>query len=256
MSRFHIIIPARYDSTRLPGKPLIMIAGRPMIQWVYQRAQQAGAVSVTVATDDQRIAEACRNFGASVFLTATDHASGTDRIAECARELGLGKNELVVNLQGDEPLTPAAALHCVASALEQHDQAQITTLCAPIEQAEELHSPHTVKVVLDSNGFALYFSRAPIPWHRSGFATDASSLPTDVSYYRHIGIYGYRMAYLQQLTQLPRCDAEQAESLEQLRALHQGGRIQVTVFTDAIPPGVDTEQDLARVRCLLEASAQ
>ena len=256
MSGFHIIIPARYNSTRLPGKALISIAGQPMIQWVYERAQQAGAESVTVATDDQRIVDVCQSLGASVVLTSPDHASGTDRIAECARGLGLDEDALVVNLQGDEPLTPPAALSCVASALEQHSEAQITTLCAPIEHAEDLHSPHTVKVVLDNNGFALYFSRAPIPWHRSGFATAAGSLPTDTCYYRHIGIYAYRMRYLQALTQLPICKSEQAEHLEQLRALHNGGRIHVSVFADEISPGVDTDQDLERVRCLLEGSAE
>ena len=254
MSDFHIIIPARYDSTRLPGKALVDIAGQPMIQWVYESARKAGAESITVATDDQRIVDACRAFGAAAVLTGSDHASGTDRIAECARRLGLVDDAVVVNLQGDEPLTPPEALDCVAVALAGCDGAQVATLCAPITCAEELHNPHVVKVVFDHDGYALYFSRAAIPWHRESFAIAPHSLPIDTSYYRHIGIYAYRMSYLQALTQLPLCKSEQAESLEQLRALHYGGKIHLSVFADEIPPGVDTDQDLERVRYLLEGA--
>jgi 3-deoxy-manno-octulosonate cytidylyltransferase (CMP-KDO synthetase) len=255
LSGFHIIIPARYGSVRLPGKALINIAGRPMIQWVYQCALETDADSVTVATDDQRIVDACQAFNAPAMLTSTEHESGTDRIAECARRLELPADALIVNLQGDEPLTPPTALSTVAVALAEREDAQVTTLCAPISQLDELHSPDSVKVVFDHAGYALYFSRAPVPWHREEFSSTTQKLPSETDYYRHIGIYAYRMDYLQALTRLPVCQSERAERLEQLRVLHNGGKIHVSVFRDEIQAGVDNEADLKRVQKQLESMA-
>ncbi len=250
MSRFQVIIPARYSSTRLPGKVLLPIAGRPLVEHVHRVALASGAAAVHIATDDERVRAACEKFGARVLMTATDHATGTDRLAECVQALALAPETIVVNLQGDEPLTPPAALARVAAALERDDLASIATLCTPIRTAQELHSPNAVKVVFDRGGYAQYFSRAPIPFDRDAFARAPTGLP-DGPYYRHLGLYAYRAGYLTKLAALPPAPAETAEKLEQLRALHDGARIHVGVMADNIPAGVDTDADIARVERLL-----
>jgi 3-deoxy-manno-octulosonate cytidylyltransferase (CMP-KDO synthetase) len=240
---FIVVIPARYASTRLPGKPLADIAGRPMIEWVYRQACASGAGEVIVATDDERIAAACRGFGAAVELTATEHPSGTDRIAELARRFAWPDSQIVVNVQGDEPLLPPAAIAQTARLLAEHPDAAVATLMTPLASNEEFHDPNFAKVVTDRDGWALYFSRAPIPWHRDGGAVRAQ---------RHIGLYAYRAASLRQITAAPACPLEEAERLEQLRVLWLGLRIIVAESVAPASPHVDTEQDLRKIRALLE----
>lgn len=245
--RFKVAIPARYASTRLPGKPLRNIAGRPMIQHVYERALESGAEEVVIATDDARIVEAAARFGARALMTSPEHQSGTDRLAEVAQILEWSADAIVVNLQGDEPLMPPALIRQVAADLAQYREAGIATLCSRIESAAELFDPNVVKVVLDARGFALYFSRAPIPWDRDAFARGTSELPTGAQYFRHIGLYAYRVRFLQEYQSFPACVLERTEMLEQLRALWQGVRIHVTEAVEPTGIGVDTEADLARV---------
>ena len=240
---FIVVIPARYASTRLPGKPLADIAGRPMIEWVYRQARASGASEVIVATDDERIAAACRGFGAAVELTATEHPSGTDRIAELARRFAWPDSQIVVNVQGDEPLLPPAAIAQTARLLAAHPDAAVATLMTPLASNEELHDPNFAKVVTDRDGWALYFSRAPIPWPRDGGAVRAR---------RHVGLYAYRAASLRQIAAAPACPLEEAERLEQLRALWLGLRIIVAESVAPPSPHVDTEQDLRKIRELLE----
>ncbi len=245
---FHVVIPARFSSTRLPGKPLLPIAGQPMIQHVWQRAMESGASSVCVATDDQRIAEAVAEFGGQVVMTHPDHESGSERLAEACAQLGLVGDEVVVNLQGDEPLMPPALLSQVAQALEAAEGADMATLCTRIHTAAELFDPHVVKVVMDANGRALYFSRAAIPWDRDAFAINTEQLPADAVHFRHLGLYAYRAGFLKRYLSMAACALERTESLEQLRVLWHGGVIQVAE-ADSIPGhGVDTAEDLARVR--------
>jgi 3-deoxy-manno-octulosonate cytidylyltransferase (CMP-KDO synthetase) len=235
---FTVVVPARFASTRFPGKPLADIGGKPMVVCVCERAAASGASAVHVATDDERIANTVREHGYSAIMTRADHASGTDRIAEAAEKLGLGSEEIVVNVQGDEPLIPPALIAAVAGAFRQHRQASVTTACHAIHDAETLANPNVVKVVMDARGYALYFSRSPIPYARAG--TPAC--------YRHAGIYGYRARFLKQYSGLPPAPLEQAEALEQLRVLWHGFRIAVAVSESDIPPGVDTPQDLEAVR--------
>lgn len=252
--RFKVAIPARYASTRLPGKPLQKIAGLPMIQHVHARAVASGAEEVVIATDDERIVAAALSFGAQVRMTSKDHQSGTDRLAELARIMGWSGDAIVVNLQGDEPLMPPALIRQVAVDLAAHSTAGIATLCSRIESAAELFDPNIVKVVRDAHGFALYFSRAPIPWDRDGFARNIAELPAGSEHFRHIGLYAYRVHFLQQYQDLPSCTLERAEMLEQLRALWNGIRIHVTEAIDAPGVGVDTEADLLRAEKALQAS--
>ncbi len=258
--RFRVAIPARYASTRLPGKPLRWLAGRPLLQHVYQRALASGALEVVIATDDPRIGAAAEGFGAAVCMTATEHPSGTDRLAEVADRRGWPDDDIIVNLQGDEPQMPAALVRQVAAALEARPEAGIATACARIWRLEEVFNPNVVKVVRDARNDASYFSRAPIPWHRETFATGvdgSAGLPDDGAvYYRHIGIYAYRVAVLRRYPRLAPAPAERAESLEQLRALWHGIRIHVVEATEAPPPGIDTEADLARVAAEFERSDQ
>ncbi|MCL4315917.1 MAG: 3-deoxy-manno-octulosonate cytidylyltransferase [Gammaproteobacteria bacterium] len=249
--RFKVIIPARYASTRLPGKPLRELAGKSMLQHVFERACASGAEQVIIATDDERIRAAAHAFGAQVCMTSEAHASGTDRLAEAAQQLGLADDEIVVNLQGDEPLMPSALIRQAAETLAAHPDASAATICAPIKSAEELFDVHVAKVVMDSRSNALYFSRAPIPWQRAAFAQNRRDLPPDAEYYRHIGLYAYRVGFLQQFVTWPPCALEQAESLEQLRVLWNGHKIQVALACAAPGPGVDTEQDLTRAHELL-----
>ncbi|RDS83805.1 3-deoxy-manno-octulosonate cytidylyltransferase [Dyella monticola] len=243
--QFIVAIPARYGSTRLPGKPLRTIAGVPMVVRVAQRARQAGASQVVVATDDERIADALAGQDVDVCMTRGDHASGSDRLAECAAYYGWGDDSIVVNLQGDEPFAPAAGIQEVAYALAR-DNAPVATLATPITDAHELFDPNVVKLVRTAQGRALYFSRAPLPWARDAFATHRDALPADLPFLRHIGIYAYRAGFLQQYTQLPRTLLEQAESLEQLRVLEHGYAIAVRLTPEPFPPGIDTEADLQR----------
>lgn len=254
MSRpdFIVAIPARYGSTRLPAKPLRAIAGVPMVVRVAQRALLAGASQVVVAVDDARIAEALAGQGVDICMTRTDHASGSDRLAECAAHYGWADDAIVVNLQGDEPFAPAAGIREVALALAE-DDAPMATLATPISDAHELFDPNVVKLVRDARGRALYFSRAPLPWARDAFAASRDALPADVPFLRHIGIYAYRARFLRQYTGLSRTPLEQAESLEQLRVLEHGHAIAVRLTPEPFPPGIDTEADLARAEQWLAA---
>ncbi|MGA7802570.1 MAG: 3-deoxy-manno-octulosonate cytidylyltransferase [Gammaproteobacteria bacterium] len=252
-ARFNIVIPARYGSSRLPGKPLRLLAGRPMIEHVHRRAVESGAREVIVATDDVRIEAAVRDFGGTVCMTAADHPSGTDRLAEVVRQLQWADDTVVVNLQGDEPLMPPALIEQVAGDLAGQGQAGMATVCAPITTTAELFDPHVVKVVADGAGFALYFSRAPIPWDRDAFAVTNEELPAGLEHFRHIGLYAYRAAFLKHYSELQPCPMERAEALEQLRALWHGVRIHVVRAVAHPGAGVDTEQDIARVEQLLSA---
>jgi 3-deoxy-manno-octulosonate cytidylyltransferase (CMP-KDO synthetase) len=239
--RFNVFIPARYASTRFPGKPLADLAGKPMVVRVCERAAASGAASVHVATDDERIAEAVRANGYSALLTKGTHPSGTDRIAEAARLAGLADDDIVVNLQGDEPLMDPALIAEVAAALHGDREASIATACHPIHDAAEIDNPNVVKVVMDAKGRALYFSRSRIPCPR-----DAGG-----AWYRHAGLYAYRVAFVERFAALAPAPLEKAEALEQLRALWHGYRIAVVVAAREIPPGVDTPQDLEAVRRML-----
>ncbi len=243
---FHIIIPARYESTRLPGKPLLDIAGKPMIQHVYQRAIEAGAVSVAVATDNLQVEEAVRGFGGNACLTSDRHVSGTDRLAEAAQIIGLSDNDLVVNLQGDEPLMPASLISDVAQTLQDDKKAVMATASILINDPTQISDPNVVKVVADSVGHALYFSRSAIPFLRD------VNRDYEHKIFRHIGLYAYRCGYLAEFTQLKPCALEQVEALEQLRVLWHGGKIAVLETTDDPGHGVDTPEDLRRVRDLFK----
>ncbi|MCJ8169122.1 3-deoxy-manno-octulosonate cytidylyltransferase [Atopomonas sediminilitoris] len=250
---YTVVIPARYASSRLPGKPLQLIAGLPMIQHVWQQAQQSGAARVVVATDDPRIEAACVAFGAEVVMTRAEHNSGTDRLAEVADALGLADDALVVNVQGDEPLIPPAIIDQVAANLAANPQAGIATLAEPIGDSASLFNPNVVKVVSNAQGLALTFSRAPLPWARDAFAQDQQQLPAGVPFRRHIGIYAYRAGFLRDFVRWGPCDYENTECLEQLRALWHGVAIHVADALEAPPAGVDTAEDLARVRQIVES---
>ncbi|SEH08826.1 3-deoxy-manno-octulosonate cytidylyltransferase [Candidatus Venteria ishoeyi] len=251
---FWVIIPARYGSSRLPGKPLLEIQGKPMLEHVYRCAQDSGAARVMIATDDQRIEDCAKGFGAEVFMTDVNHASGTDRVAEVARLTGADADTIIVNLQGDEPGMPASLIQQVAQGLEQQQQADMATLAEAISDERLLWNPNVVKLVRDKAGFALYFSRAPIPWVRDIFShapensnkDQQIALAGQVKPLRHIGLYAYRNHYLQELTRLPACDLEQDEALEQLRLLYHGGKIFVDIATEEPQAGVDTAEDLQR----------
>ena len=244
---FTVVIPARYSASRLPGKPLAEVAGSPLIQHVHRRAEESGAQRVVVATDDPRIEQACQRFGAEVMLTAADHETGTDRIAEVVDRLALGDSEVVVNLQGDEPLMPPHLLVLAARQLTSDPQADIATLAVPIDAAEELFASAAVKVVCDARSRALYFSRAPIPWDRERFPDQATEALAADGWLRHLGLYAYRVAFLRRFPQLPPAPLEITESLEQLRALWHGFTIQVAVAEERPGPGVDTPEDLTRI---------
>ncbi|MBE0402099.1 3-deoxy-manno-octulosonate cytidylyltransferase [Halomonas citrativorans] len=250
---FIAVVPARYGSTRLPGKPLLDIAGEPMVAHVWRRACQSQAARVVVATDDERIRDAMLPYGAEVVMTRDDHASGTDRLAEVSQILSLGEDELVVNVQGDEPLIPPALIDQVALRLADDAEASIATLAEPINDVASLFNPNVVKVVRSLQGRALYFSRAPIPWDREQFKQQPALLETD-AWLRHIGIYAYRASFLAAYRDWPASMLEQLEQLEQLRALQNGHLIQVALACEVNPAGVDTAEDLAHVRALLAPS--
>jgi 3-deoxy-manno-octulosonate cytidylyltransferase (CMP-KDO synthetase) len=248
---FIVAIPARYASTRLAGKPLQTIAGEPMVLHVARRALAAGASAVVVATDDARIEQALVGQPLSVVMTRTEHVSGSDRLAECAEILGWADDAIIVNLQGDEPLAPASGIRAVAECLAQ-GSAPMATLATPINDVAEFLNPNCVKIVLGAAGNALYFSRAPVPWPRDAFAVSRDRLPEATPLLRHVGIYAYRAGFLRTFTTLPATPLERAESLEQLRALEHGYSIAVRIAPEPFPAGVDTPEDLARVRQLLE----
>jgi 3-deoxy-manno-octulosonate cytidylyltransferase (CMP-KDO synthetase) len=245
---FKVVIPARYASTRLPGKPLIDIAGKPMIAHVYERALESGANEVIIATDDERIKQAAESFGATVCMTSAEHQTGTDRIAEVAVKYSWDDDVCVVNLQGDEPLMKPELVKQVAEDLNAYEQAGIATLCTPIHTTADLFDPHIVKVVLDKDNFAMYFSRASIPWDRDAFSVTTEELPANSMHYAQIGIYAYRVGFLQQYTKMEPCYPERTESLEQLRAMWHGIRIHVSITNNPPAHGVDTEKDLEKVR--------
>jgi 3-deoxy-manno-octulosonate cytidylyltransferase (CMP-KDO synthetase) len=247
---FRVVIPARYASSRLPGKLLMSIAGKPMVQWVHERSCASGAREVLIATDDERIASAARGFGAQAVMTGA-HSSGTDRIAEVARSRGWATQDIVVNVQGDEPLIPPALIDQVAGLLPAQPQADIATLASAIESPDELLDPNVVKVVTDARSMALYFSRAPIAWNRDGAPAGPDSRSDCGGARRHRGIYAYRVAALLRLAQLPPGALEQREKLEQLRALEHGMRIYVGEAREQPGPDVNTLADLQRVNALL-----
>ena len=247
MSAFRVVIPARFASTRLPGKALLPMAGKPMIQWVCERAGRSRASEVIVATDDSRIADAARLFGAHVEMTAATHVSGTDRIAEVARMLGWRDAEIVVNVQGDEPLIPPALIDQVAGLLHANPEAHMATLSTPLARLEDLLDPNVVKVVAGASGRALYFSRAPIPWHRDTAPVGLASQTTFAGARRHIGIYAYRVGALLRLASLAATPLESAEKLEQLRALENGFEIRVADSVEPAGPDVNTPEDVERV---------
>jgi 3-deoxy-manno-octulosonate cytidylyltransferase (CMP-KDO synthetase) len=250
---FHVVVPARYASTRLPGKPLADLGGRPMVVRVVEAALLSTAADVHVATDDERVRNAVVAAGLRVVMTRSDHASGTDRIAELAEVLGWSDDEIVVNVQGDEPLIDPALIDVVANALAEDRGAAVATAACAIVDAGELFNPNVVKVVCDALGRALYFSRAPIPWARDAFATDRDLLPEGYRALRHVGIYAYRAGFLRRYGQLPPAPLETVEALEQLRVLWHGYPIRVAMAMHRPEGGVDTPEDLDRVRAALAA---
>jgi len=246
MLSYHIVIPARYASTRFPGKPLQDINGKTMLEHVYLVAQKSTASSIVIATDDQRIKQVAETFCEQVIMTSGQHQSGTDRLAEVCRKKQWHENEIVVNLQGDEPLTPPELLYQVANNLHENEQAAIATLTTPLTQASEIDDPNIVKVVSDINGFALYFSRATIPYQRD------VSVSANINYYqRHLGIYAYRVGFLNAYTHMPQSEIEIIEKLEQLRALYHGYKIHTQQAEKLPGPGIDTPEDLDKLNSLM-----
>lgn len=254
MTPFSVIIPARYGSTRLPAKPLKTIAGRPMIQWVYEAASKSAAHNVWIATDDQRVADAAAAFGAPVCMTRADHESGTDRLQEVASQLGLADDAIVVNVQGDEPLLPPEVIDQVARNLAESPWASVATLSEPLHNVTDCFNPNIVKVVSDIHQQALYFSRAPVPWGRDSYSSATPQLPAAELAQRHIGLYAYRVALLHKFVTWPMAALEAFEKLEQLRVLANGHKIHVAPACVPVPGGVDTAEDLERVKRLLEQS--
>ncbi|MDI1302733.1 MAG: 3-deoxy-manno-octulosonate cytidylyltransferase [bacterium] len=252
---FKVVIPARYGSSRLPGKPLLEIAGKPMFAHVYARACESAAEEVLIATDDERIASAARAIGAEVVMTSPLHPSGTDRLQEVVAKKGWADEVIVVNVQGDEPLIPPSVIDQVARNLMLSKTADIATLAEPLQDAAQLFNPNIVKLVRDIHGHALYFSRAPMPWARDIFAHDKSRLPVSNLYLRHLGVYAYRVGFLHAYVSWPPAEIELLESLEQLRALYNGVRIHVDMAAVELPPGVDTPEDLERVRAILAGAS-
>ncbi len=257
MPDFHAVIPARHASTRLPGKPLADIHGKPMVVRVAERAAASGAAGVWVATDHGAVAEAVRDHGFQAVMTSPDCASGSDRLAQVAEQLGWPDDTVVVNVQGDEPLIDPSLIRAVALALFAHPDAAMATVSHRIHDVAEVFNPNVVKVVTDKAGYALYFSRAPIPWARDAWSeATPRALPDDLPVSRHIGLYAYRVGFLKTYPTLPRPAMETCESLEQLRALWHGHRIMVIESAGAMPPGVDTREDLEKVRALFAAGTK
>ena len=251
--KIHIVIPARHGSSRLPGKPLLEILGKPLIWYVYQRAIETGLSSITVATDHEDIFDAVINFGGNAVMTSATHLNGTDRLAEVSEKLGFGSNDIVINLQGDEPLLPSELIHKLPKLLADNHLAGIATLCCPILDKSTVLNPNVVKVTKTDAGKALYFSRAPIPWDREHF-NDDKNVALMFPYYRHIGLYAYRVNTLMKISNLQESTLERCESLEQLRALQAGIDIQVGVISEMPPHGVDTMDDYLAVKKIVENS--
>lgn len=252
---FHVVIPARIESTRLPGKVLLDIAGKPMIQHAYERAKESGASHVIIATDDEKVAQTAEDFGAQVCMTQSSHQSGTERLAEAVASLGFEEDDIIVGLQADEPLMSPKLILQLAQNLFDHDHVKVATLAHKLKNAEDLFNPNVVKVVLNHRNFALLFSRAPMPWERDRFGSmkqdDIAKLKLADGYYRHIGMYAYRAGFLETYANWPSCALEKLESLEQLRILWNGFKIHVGVTDIIVPAGVDTQADLERVRGLV-----
>lgn len=243
-----IVIPARFASVRLPGKPLLDIAGKPMIHRVFDQAAKTSISEIIVATDDDRIEASLRQAGYAVCMTRADHPSGTDRLAEVAEQLQLSDDDIVINVQGDEPLIPVAVVEQVAELLRDNEQASIATLSTPISDNEALQNPNVVKVIGNQSGQAIYFSRAPIPWHRTTSNHSHDEAIDDYPYQRHIGIYAYRAGFLRAFAKWQPCPLELTESLEQLRAIWHGHIIQVAEACESVPEGIDTAEDLQAIR--------
>ncbi len=248
---FIVIIPARFESSRLPGKPLKAINGKPMIEWTWQQAQRSGAVRIIIATESLEVQRICEAFGAEVCLTGEEHQSGTERIAEVIEKMDLQDDEIIVNVQGDEPMLPPELIHQVAEGLQAYPTIPMATLCEPIEYIETVFDPHAVKVSRNVNGIAINFSRAPLPWSRDTFSDDLKTLPKNWHYKRHIGLYAYRAGFVKQYVAWPECELEQVEKLEQLRVLWYGESILVLDALCDAGVGVDTPEDLEAVRTLL-----
>lgn len=249
--KFIVVIPARYGSSRFPGKPLADIGGKPMVVRVAERAVKSGAAEVVVATDHEKIARAVERHGYDVMMTRRDHETGTDRLAEVVMRRGYGPRSIIVNVQGDEPMVAPSLIRRVAENLAAHREARIATACHPVRDVEDLENPNVVKVVLDNAGLALYFSRAPIPYARDAYADGIGSVPAGLPVYRHLGIYAYRASFLLEFKTLSPAAIERFEALEQLRALAHGYRISVAITRNAPHPGIDTPQDLERIQRLL-----
>lgn len=248
---FRVIIPVRYESARLPGKPLLDIAGKPMIQHVYERAKDSGAESVVIATDSDQIAEVAEKFGAQVCMTLSEHQSGTERLSEAVEALEYEDDEIIVNVQGDEPLIDSSLISQVARDLDEHETVKVASICEPIRSLEDLTNSRIVKVVLNRRGFAMYFSRSPIPWQLS-FANSPKSPELAENYFRHVGLYAYRVGVLKDYVNWPESPYEALESLEQLRVLWNGHKIHMSVTDKKLGPGVDTQEDLDKIRDLLK----
>ena len=248
---FNVVIPARYASSRLPGKPLEVIAGKPMVQHVYERAQESAAEEVIVATDDDRILRAVEQFGGRVVMTSANHESGTDRLQEVAALEGWADEQIVVGVQGDEPMIPPIVINQVAENLAARPEYSISTLQEKISELSDVMDPNVVKTAMDQSGAALYFSRAPIPYGRDCFP---EKFPEGIDYYRHIGIYGYRVKFLRQFASWEMSPLEKAEKLEQLRAMWYGAKIHLDVAVETPPKGVDTPEDLEHIRRLMGQS--
>lgn len=247
---FRVIIPVRFESTRLPGKPLLDIAGKPMIQHVFERATDSGAESVVIATDNEKVAEVAQGFGAEVCMTLPDHQSGTERLSEAVEALDYDDEEIVVNVQGDEPLISPDTINQVARDLYDHETVKMASLCEPITDLDDLKNPSIVKVVLNRRGYAMYFSRSPIPWQKG--LTEPANLDLTENYYRHVGIYGYRVGILKDYVNWTDSPYEALESLEQLRVLWNGYRIHMCVSETKLLPDVNTAEDLEKVRALIK----
>lgn len=252
---FHVIIPARLDSTRLPGKVLLDINGKPMLQHAYERAKESGASHVVIATDDEKVAEIAEDFGAHVCMTLSSHQSGTERLSEAVANLGFEEDEIIVGLQADEPMMSPKLILQLAENLHEHDHVKVATLGHKIKNPEDVFNPDVVKVILNHRNYAMFFSRAPIPWERDRFAdlnpADYDALKLSDCYYRHIGMYAYRAGFLETYANWSPCLMERLESLEQLRILWNGFKIHVGITDISVPSGVDTQADLDRIRKLI-----
>lgn len=252
---FIVVIPARFESSRLPGKPLLEIQpGKTMIQGTWEQAKQSGAERIVIATDNEKVKATCEAFGAEVCMTSSTHQSGTERIAEVVTTLNFSDDDIIVNVQGDEPMLPAKLIHQVAEGLETHAKINMATLCEPIEDVATVFDSHAVKVIRNQHNLALNFTRAPMPWSRDTF-TEQPSLPDNWDYKRHIGLYAYRAGFIKQYVSWQECQLEQVEKLEQLRVLWYGEQILVLDALVEAGVGVDTEQDLEKVRKLLSLSS-